>query len=107
VVQEALHNAAKHSGVDFCEVNLRGKPDGIDLEVRDAGKGFNLENVQKNGGLGLISMQERVHLVRGTFAIDSKTNHGTAIRVRVPLDANERTKTAASKKVAEEVSRTA
>jgi PAS domain S-box-containing protein len=107
VVQEALHNAAKHSGVDFCEVNLRGKPDGIDLEVHDAGKGFNLENVQKNGGLGLISMQERVHLVRGTFAIDSKTNHGTAIRVRVPLVANIRTKTAVSKKVAEEVSRTA
>jgi PAS domain S-box-containing protein len=107
VVQEALHNAAKHSGIDRLEVRLQGKPDEIDLEVRDAGAGFNLEKVRENGGLGLISMQERVHLVRGTFAIDSKTNHGTAIRVRVPLVANIRTKNAASKKVAEEVSRTA
>jgi PAS domain S-box-containing protein len=107
VVQEALHNAAKHSGVDSLEVHLRGKLDGIELEVLDAGAGFNPENIQKNRGLGLISMQERVHLVRGTFAIDSKTNHGTTIRVRVPLVANINTKTVASKKVTEEVSRTA
>jgi PAS domain S-box-containing protein len=107
VVQEALHNAAKHSGVDFFEVHLQGTPEEIELEVHDAGAGFNQENVQTIGGLGLISMQERVHLVRGTFAIDSKTNRGTTIRVTVPLVANIRTKTAAWKKVAEEVSRTA
>lgn len=107
VVQEALHNAAKHSGIDSFEVHLHGKPDEIDLAVRDAGAGFNVEKVRENGGLGLISMQERLHLVRGTFAIDSKTNHGTTIRARVPLVANISTKTAASKRVAEEVSRTA
>ena len=107
VVQEALHNAAKHSGIDSFEVHLHGRPGEIDLEVRDAGAGFNVEKVRENGGLGLISMQERVHLVRGTFAIDSKTNCGTTIRARVPLVANISTKAATSKKVAEEVSRTA
>ncbi len=107
VVQEALHNAAKHSGIDSFEVHLHGRPGEIDLEVRDAGAGFNVEKVRENGGLGLISMQERVHLVRGTFAIDSKTNHGTTIRARVPLVASISTKTATSKRVAEEVSRTA
>jgi len=103
VVQEALHNAAKHSGVDFFEVQLQGRSDVIDLEVRDAGAGFNLETVQKNGGLGLISMQERVHLVRGTFAIESEPNHGTTIRVTVPLVANMSAKPALSKRVLEEV----
>jgi signal transduction histidine kinase len=103
VVQEALHNAAKHSGVDFFEVQLQGRSDVIDLEVRDAGAGFNLETVLKNGGLGLISMQERVHLVRGTFAIESEPNHGTTIRVTVPLVANMSAKPALSKRVLEEV----
>jgi signal transduction histidine kinase/ABC-type uncharacterized transport system substrate-binding protein len=105
VVQEALHNAAKHSGVNSFEVHLQGKPDEIHLEVRDAGAGFSVEKVRENGGLGLISMQERVHLVRGTFAIDSQTNCGTTIRVTVPLVANMSAKPAASKKVAEEVRR--
>jgi PAS domain S-box-containing protein len=103
VVQEALHNAAKHSGVDFFKVHLQGSSDVIDLEVRDAGAGFNLETVQKNGGLGLISMQERVHLVRGTFAIESKPNHGTTIRVTVALVANMSAKPALFKRVLEEV----
>jgi signal transduction histidine kinase len=107
VVQEALHNAAKHSGANSFEVHLQGEPDEIHLEVRDAGAGFSVEKVRENGGLGLISMQERVHLVRGTFAIDSKTNCGTTIRARVPLIANISTKAATSKKVAEEVRRTA
>ncbi len=85
VVQEALHNAVKHSGVSYFQVHLQGTPDGIDLEVRDAGGGFNVEKVQKNGGLGLISMQERIHLLKGKFVVDSKANVGTTIRASVPL----------------------
>jgi signal transduction histidine kinase len=36
-------------------------------------------------GLGLVSMQERVHLVHGTFTIESARDGGTKIFVRVPL----------------------
>ncbi len=99
VVQEALHNAVKHSGVTFFEVRLQGTPDGIALEIRDAGVGCDLEHVKNNAGLGLISMQERVHLVKGTFAIDSKANCGTKIRACVPLIANMGSTLAASEKV--------
>jgi PAS domain S-box-containing protein len=106
VVQEALHNAVKHSGVSFFQVRLQGAPDGIDLEVRDAGGGFDVKKIEENGGLGLISMQERIHLVKGTFAIDSQTNWGTTIRARVPLVASTNLKPTASKKVWEELSRT-
>jgi len=98
-VQEALHNAVKHSGVTFFEVRLQGTPDGIALEIRDAGVGCDLEHVKNNAGLGLISMQERVHLVKGTFAIDSKANCGTKIRACVPLIANMGSTLAASEKV--------
>ena len=86
VLQEALQNAVKHSGVRHFEVELRGASDGIDLTVRDAGLGFDPEAVMNKRGLGLVSMQERVNLVKGTFSIDSRPDGGTTIHVRVPLD---------------------
>ena len=85
VLQEALQNAVKHSGVRHFEVKLRGAPDGVHLTVHDAGIGFDPEAVVDNRGLGLISMQERVNLVKGTFSIDSRPGRGTTIHVRLPL----------------------
>jgi PAS domain S-box-containing protein len=85
VMQEALQNAVKHSGVRHFEVELRGASDGIHLTVRDAGLGFDPETAVNNRGLGLVSMQERVNLVKGTFSIDSRPGRGTTIHARVPL----------------------
>jgi len=86
VLQEALHNAAKHSGVKRIEVQLREEPGEIHLIVSDSGRGFDVEAVKQGKGLGLTSMRERVRLVDGTFVIDSKSMGGTTIHVRVPLD---------------------
>jgi PAS domain S-box-containing protein len=71
VLQEALQNAAKHSGVRHMEVELRGTPDEIHLSVRDLGKGFDLKAAMQGRGLGLTSMQERVRLLNGTVLIQS------------------------------------
>jgi len=83
VLQEALHNAAKHSGVKRIEVQLREESGEIHLSVRDFGKGFDVEAARR--GLGLTSMRERVRLVNGTISIDSKPMGGTTIHVRVPF----------------------
>jgi PAS domain S-box-containing protein len=85
VLQEALQNAVKHSGVGHFEVELRAELEGIHLTVRDAGLGFDPDAVVNNRGLGLVSMQERVNLVKGTFSIDSGPGRGTTIRARLPL----------------------
>jgi len=85
IMQEALQNAVKHSGVRHFKVDLRGTSDGIHLTVRDSGLGFDPEVVMNNQGLGLISMQERVNLVNGTLSIDSRPGLGTTIHARVPL----------------------
>lgn len=85
IVQEALRNAVKHSQVVRMEVCLRGAPDEIALEVRDAGVGFDPDNVTAHGGLGLISMRERANFVGGMFSIESKPNAGTKIKVKIPL----------------------
>jgi PAS domain S-box-containing protein len=84
VLQEALQNALKHSGVGHFEVELRGTPDGIHLTVRDEGVGFDPETARNEQGLGLVSMHERVEFVGGTFSIESRSDGGTTIYARVP-----------------------
>jgi signal transduction histidine kinase len=85
VLQEALHNSAKHSGVGHLEVRLWGASDQIHLTVRDSGVGFDSEAAMKSRGLGLVSMQERMKLVNGTLSIESQPNRGTTISARVPF----------------------
>ena len=85
VLQEALHNATKHSGVKRIEVQLREDSGEIHLIIRDSGKGFDVEAALQGKGLGLTSMRERVRLVNGTIAIESKPMGGTTIHVRVPF----------------------
>jgi PAS domain S-box-containing protein len=86
VLQEALHNAVKYAGVKHFTVALRGAPDEIQLEVIDTGVGFDPEAAIKSRGLGLISMQERLNLVRGEIFIESRPGQGTRVRARVPLN---------------------
>jgi PAS domain S-box-containing protein len=85
VLQEALHNAAKHSGVKRFDVQLWGTSGDIHLTISDRGSGFDSKTAMQDRGLGLTSMQERVRLVNGRFAIESKPMYGTTIRVQVPL----------------------
>ncbi|MGO9307273.1 MAG: PAS domain S-box protein [Candidatus Korobacteraceae bacterium] len=85
VAQEALQNAVKYSGVHQFSVDLRTAAHQIRLEVSDAGVGFNVETAMQNGGLGLVSMPERVHLVKGRFSVESKVNSGTKVVATIPL----------------------
>ncbi len=85
VLQEALHNAAKYSGVKRIEVQLTKNSDEIHLIVSDSGRGFDVEAAKRKQGLGLTSMQERVRLIGGTIMIDSKPLAGTTIHVHVPF----------------------
>jgi signal transduction histidine kinase len=95
VLQEALHNALKHSSVKSIEVQLHEESGEIHLTIRDLGKGFDIEAARQGRGLGLTSMQERVRLVNGTIAIDSKPMAGTTIHVRVPVESKHEAQRAA------------
>ena len=85
VTQEALHNAVKYSGVSQYAVELTATAEEIQLVVSDAGRGFSVEAARGNRGLGLVSMQERVHLVRGSLHVESEPGIGTKILAVVPL----------------------
>ena len=85
ILQESLRNAAKHSNVGHFEVRLWGTPSEIHLTVGDSGVGFDREAAKASPGLGLISMEERVRMLNGTFSIESRPQHGTTIHARVPF----------------------
>jgi PAS domain S-box-containing protein len=96
VLQEALHNSAKHSGERHFEVRLWGTSDAIHLTIRDYGAGFDPEAARMGRGLGLISMEERLKLLAGTLSIETDFRHGTTIHARVPLSSSNDSVRAAS-----------
>jgi signal transduction histidine kinase len=85
VLQEALQNAVKYSGVRTFLVSLVGTAGEIELLVRDSGVGFDPEQAINGSGLGLTSMKERLMLVDGRLSIDSEPGHGTTVRAWVSL----------------------
>jgi PAS domain S-box-containing protein len=85
VLQEAANNAARHGGAKRIEVQLTEEPWEVHLLIRDFGLGFDIDAARQGRGLGLTSMQERVRMLGGKIAIDSKLKGGTTIHVRVPL----------------------
>ena len=84
IAQEALHNVARHSHARDAEVRLSHDAAGLMLQIADSGTGFDVSG-GRHEGLGLISMRERVSLLRGEFAIHTFPGGGTRIGVRVPL----------------------
>lgn len=87
VIQEALHNAIKHSGKKLIEVHLQGRRGEIELEVCDRGVGFDISGAKHQNGLGLVSMSERIRLANGIIHIESKPGFGTRIHAVVPATA--------------------
>jgi PAS domain S-box-containing protein len=87
VLQEAVGNALKHGHSDVVRVSLRGTAAEIRLEVTDDGQGFDAVAAMREGGLGLISMHERIGLVHGRIGIESRPGSGTRVHAEIPLTA--------------------
>ena len=90
VLQEALSNANRHSGVSHHRVRLWGESDCICLEVIDEGRGFDPPDLGAGDDdhvdhIGLRGMRDRVELVGGTFQVFSKPGAGTRIAVTAPI----------------------
>ena len=85
IVQEGLHNVAKHSQASHVEVELSGAGNELSLSISDDGVGFEISKVRKTAGLGMVSMRERMHLIGGDFTITSQPGSGTKIQARAPL----------------------
>ena len=81
IVQEALANVARHSRATTATITLTSELDAFTLRIDDNGQGFDRAAIQGKG-VGLLSMQERVHTLGGTFLLESAPGKGTDITVR-------------------------
>lgn len=90
VVQEALHNAEKHSCATRVRVSVRQSAQILVAEVEDNGRGFAANQKRsstRGSGLGLLGMRERAAIVGGTLAVDAAPGRGTRITLRIPVAA--------------------
>jgi signal transduction histidine kinase len=100
VVQESLTNIQRHSGSPQAKIRVN-RNSHLTLEISDLGRGFSgtkqtrKKEARFEVGVGIPSMQERVKLIGGRLDIDS-TEHGTTVRVTIPLGENQREKTSHS-----------
>ena len=85
IAQESLNNIVKHSGTKRAAVSLAIDGSEVVLNVVDDGVGFEPQSVRQKEELGLVSMRERVRLVRGNLTVSSKKGEGTKVQVRVPV----------------------
>ena len=84
VTQEALGNAARHSGAREAYVTLRARGRSVELQIEDDGVGFEDGSTRTHAGLGLTSMVERARLVGGTVSVDSSPGNGTRVSLHIP-----------------------
>lgn len=89
VVQEAVTNAVRHAHAGHLTVELQPRGGFLALTIRDDGRGFIVADAQRRASrgesLGILGMEERVHLVGGTLLIKSAPGHGTAVSAHIPL----------------------
>lgn len=85
IAQEALSNAVRHARATHITLALAQVEGGVSLTIRDNGAGFEWGENRKQHGLGLNSMQERVHELHGIFTLHSESGQGTEVTVFLPL----------------------
>jgi PAS domain S-box-containing protein len=96
VAQESLRNVARHSGARSAVVTLAGVNGSVELRVADQGVGFDPGQAREFRGLGLVSMEERVKLLRGNLIVTTRPGAGTELRAQIPLRSeHEQTKSVA------------
>jgi signal transduction histidine kinase len=85
VVQEWLRNVAKHSRASEAPVSLSKTKDGIHLSISADGVGFDEEETRFRKGLGIVSMEERIRLLKRDFSLESHSGGGTRVKVRISV----------------------
>lgn len=89
IIQEALNNVVKHSGATMVDIEFAADERKVQMSIRDNGTGLKegkIDLPRSDGGLGLVSIQERALLLNGTCSIESWPGQGTMIRITMPVN---------------------
>jgi two-component system sensor histidine kinase UhpB len=87
IAQEALANAARHSGAGTIRLTLHADDTRLALEISDDGRGFVVDDRRSGETLGLVGMQERALALGGCLELRSTPGRGTVVRLECPREA--------------------
>jgi signal transduction histidine kinase len=85
LLQESLTNGFRHGGGADQRVTVSSTDGQLAVMVSDNGTGFDVQNLNKVGHVGLEGMRERVEILGGTFQLQSTVGQGTIIRASLPM----------------------
>lgn len=80
-IQESLNNAMKYANASHIVINAEKFQEGLKIEIKDDGKGFDTKNVDV--GNGLLNMKKRMEEIGGNFSINSEIGKGTSVNVEL------------------------
>jgi len=92
IIQEALNNVRRHSDANDVLITIKYAPEGLEISVRDNGKGFSFDKtiskLAAKNKLGIMGMQQRVKVINGTLDIQSSSDRGTSVLIKIinPVD---------------------
>lgn len=93
IVQEALQNVVRHAEAETVNVTIEFNRGETTIVIQDNGKGIDdlplfVDELLRQGKLGLAGMFERVELVDGKITLQTSPGNGTIITVSVPVSGN-------------------
>jgi signal transduction histidine kinase len=88
IIQELLSNSLKHAEAKRIDVQLTGEQNSTSLTYEDNGKGFDFSSSKTKSGLGLLSIENRIQSLKGTFKIESQPGKGFVFFADIPVLAN-------------------
>lgn len=88
ITQEAVNNAIKYAKANYILVSINHSSDIMSITIADDGVGFDITKIKKNkeSGMGLLFMEERIKYINGRIFINSAPNEGTRIGINIKLD---------------------
>ncbi len=85
VIQEIVNNSLKHADAKNITMHIRIMEDNLDISYSDDGKGFDLEEINKNSSIGLKSIQSRLDFLNGQMTVITKPGEGVGYSLNIPI----------------------
>lgn len=85
VVQEAINNALKYADSNYILISLSHSENIMSIIIDDDGKGFDIKKLNKDSGMGLFFMKERICYINGRIFMNSIKDQGTRITINISI----------------------
>ncbi|WP_231567354.1 sensor histidine kinase [Lacinutrix sp. Hel_I_90] len=86
IVQELINNSVRHGKANELVVYMEQNETGFVLRYQDNGKGFDVDKINGNSGIGLQNIKSRIKILNGTLKIESTPNKGSQFMIRCNYD---------------------